>query len=72
MWMKFRGDRITSAIAENGPILRSFFDARCTRLNSEDCYTFEGFAPRPDVIRNTYYYYYKRNTLFSKEETTWS
>lgn len=72
MWMNFHFRKRSAPNAENGPILRSFFDSRLTMQKREDCYTFEGFAPSPGVIRNTYYYYYKRNTLVLKEETTWS
>ena len=58
--------------AENGPILHNFLPRELTSQQSEDCYTFEGFAPNPDVIRTNYYCYYKRNILVLKEETTWS
>lgn len=58
--------------AENGPILRNFLRRELTSRHDEDCYTFEGFAPSPDVIRSDYYYHYKRNRLVLKEETTWS
>jgi len=58
--------------AENGLILHNFLPRELTGQQREDCYTFEGFAPNPDVIRTTYYYYYKRNILVLKEETTWS
>lgn len=58
--------------AENGPILRNFLRREPTGWQGEDCYTFEGFAPTPDVIRSTYYYHYKRNISGLKEETTWS
>lgn len=58
--------------AENGPILRNFLRRELTSRHDEDCYTFEGFAPSPDVIRSAYYYHYKRNILVLKEETTWS
>ena len=58
--------------AENGLILHNFLPFEPTGQQSEDCYTFEGFAPNPDVIRTTYYYHYKRNISGLKEETTWS
>jgi hypothetical protein len=58
--------------AENDPILRNFLRRELTSRHDEDCYTFEGFAPSPDVIRSAYYYHYKRNRLVLKEETTWS
>jgi hypothetical protein len=58
--------------AENGLILHNFLPRELTSRQGEDCYTFEGFAPNPDVLRSTYYYYYKRNILVLKEETTWS
>ena len=58
--------------AENGPFLHSLLPCELTSQQSEDCYTFEGFAPNPDVIPTTYYYYYKRNILVLKEENTWS
>ena len=58
--------------AENGLILRKFLPCELTGWKGEDCYTFEGFAPAPDVIRSAYYYHYKRNISGLKEETTWS
>jgi hypothetical protein len=58
--------------AENGLILLNFLRLKRTGWQGEDCYTFEGFAPTPDVIRSTYYYHYKRNISGLKEETTWS
>ena len=58
--------------AENSAILHNFLTCEPTGQQSEDCYTFEGFAPNPDVIRTNYYCYYKRNILVLKEETTWS
>ncbi len=58
--------------AENGLILHNFLPFELTGQQREDCYTFEGFAPNPDVIRTTYYYHYKRNISGLKEETTWS
>ena len=72
VWMKLHGRKPNAPNAENGLILRNFFHSGLTMPKREDCYTFEGFAPSPVVIRNTYYYHYKRNTLVLKEETTWS
>ena len=69
---KNRRPRTSVRNAENGPILRNFLRGEPTGSQSEDCYTFEGFAPTPDVIRSDYYYHYKRNILVLKEETTWS
>jgi hypothetical protein len=67
------GRRSTSARnAENGLILHNLLPFELAGSQGEDCYTFEGFAPNPDVIRNTYYYHYKRNIMVLKEETTWS
>jgi hypothetical protein len=72
MWMKNNKDRSTLEFAENRPFLRRFIRCEPAGQQSEDCYTFEGFAPNPDVIRTTYYYHYKRNISGLKEETTWS
>ena len=72
MWMNLAHDRESFGAAENAPISRSFQPLRSTGRKGEDCYTFEGFAPNPDVIRTTYYYHYKRKRLGLKEETTWS
>lgn len=69
---KFGGRRPIAPNAENGLILHNFLPFELTGQQSEDCYTFEGFAPNPDVIRTTYYYHYKRNISGLKEETTWS
>lgn len=66
------GRRMFVRTAENGPILLNFLRRERTGWKDEDCYTFEGFAPSPDVIRSAYYYHYKRNILVLKEETTWS
>jgi hypothetical protein len=72
VWMKNTTDCKSDRTAENGPILHSFLMVETTGRKSHDCYTFEQFAPRPDVIRTNYYYHYKRNILGLKEETTWS
>jgi hypothetical protein len=44
--------------AEKGLILLNFLHRERTGRKGEDCYTFEGFAPTPDVIRSNYYYHY--------------
>ena len=72
LWEKNGWPRTFVRNAENGPILRNFLRRELTSRHGEDCYTFEGFAPSPDVIRSAYYYHYKRNILVLKEETTWS
>ncbi len=69
---KKRRSRAFVRNAENGLILRNFLRLELTSRHDEDCYTFEGFAPSPVVIRSAYYYHYKRNILVLKEETTWS
>ena len=66
------GRRTIARNVENGLILHNFLPFELTGQQSEDCYTFEGFAPNPVVIRTTYYYHYKRNISGLKEETTWS
>jgi hypothetical protein len=72
VWSKTTDRRTGLRTAENGLISHSFMGPGLTVRNGEDCYTFEGFAPSPDVIRTAYYYYYKRTILGLKEETTWS
>lgn len=72
MWMDFAENRKDTRPAENGPILRCFYDHRLTGSKSEDCYTFEHFASDHDVIHSPYYYHYKRNRVGLKEETKWS
>jgi len=52
------GRRTIARNAENGLILHNFLPFELTGQQSEDCYTFEGFAPNPEDIRSTCYYYY--------------
>ncbi len=72
VWTKNTNLRIAAGPAENAPILRSFSGARPTVSKTQDCYTFERFASRPDVIHTTYYYHHKRKRFGFKEETKWS
>ena len=72
MWSDFAFAPKRAPTAENARFSHSFLMAETTGRKSHDCYTFEQFAPRPDVIRTNYYYHYKRNVLGLKEETTWS
>ncbi|HEX2061429.1 MAG TPA: hypothetical protein VHK90_11870, partial [Thermoanaerobaculia bacterium] len=72
MWTKNAIRRKAAGAVENGPISRSFSALRLTVPKRQDCYTFEGFAPRPDEIHTYYYYHYKRTTSGLKEETKWS
>lgn len=58
--------------AEKNAISRSFVGLQSTGREREDCYTFEHFASRSDVIRTTYYYHYKKSILVLKEEGPWS
>ncbi len=69
---KNRPHRTSVWSAENGLFLRNFLRGELTGWQGEDCYTFEGFAPNPDVIRTTYYHYYQETKKGLKEETTWS
>lgn len=58
--------------AENGLFSRNFSGSGLTGRKEQDCYTFEGFASRPDDFRTYYYYHYKRKRFGLKEETRWS
>lgn len=72
VWMDWCDDARAPEPAENGPFSRSFSASRCTGSRGEDCYTFERFASRPDVIHTAYYYHHKRTRIGLKEETKWS